>query len=52
MPYRTAPSKAAREAALGPNTAERPPRSRSGTDADNDVDGPALREARSGVSRG
>jgi len=56
MPYRTAPSKAARESGLGPEAAERPVRSGMGTDvgtgANSDVDGPSLREARSGVSRG
>jgi len=56
MPYRTAPAKAVREAGLGPNTAERPVSTRTGTnpaaDPDTDADRPALREARSGVSRG
>ena len=56
MPYHRAPSKAAREAGLGPHATERPVRARVetnvGTGADRDLDGPALREARSGVSRG
>jgi|KBSSwiStaDraftv2_1062776.scaffolds.fasta_scaffold28751_5 two-component system sensor histidine kinase AlgZ len=56
MPYHRAPSKAAREAGLGPDATERPVRARVetnvGTGADRDLDGPALREARSGVSRG